>query len=89
MEVRQCAECGSCYCIEKHHVFGGANRKISEKYKMVEDFCPSCHRGNNKEKKGIHFNKEMALRYKQKHQRLFEEKYGHEMFMQLIGRNYL
>ena len=47
------------------------------------------NRGNNKEKKGIHFNKEMTLRYKQKHQRLFEEKYGHEMFMQLIGRNYL
>ena len=56
---------------------------------MVEDLCPTCHRGNSKEKKGIHFNKEMALRYKQKHQRLFEEKYGHEMFMQLIGRNYL
>ena len=85
MEVRQCAECGSCYCIERHHVFPGPNRKISEKYGMVEDLCPDCHRGDN----GIHFNKEMMLRYKQKHQRLFEEKYGHEMFMQLIGRNYL
>jgi len=85
VEVRQCAECGSCYCIEKHHVFGGANRKISEKYGMVEDFCPSCHRGN----RGIHFNKEMAIRYKQKHQMLFEDRYGHEMWMKLIGKNYL
>ena len=85
MEVRQCAECGSCYCIERHHVFPGPNRKISEKYGMVEDLCPDCHRGDN----GIHFNKEMMLRYKQKHQRLFEEKYNHEMWMKLIGKNYL
>jgi len=85
VEVRQCAECGSCYCIERHHVFPGPNRKISEKYGMVEDLCPDCHRGDN----GIHFNKEMMLRYKQKHQRLFEEKYNHEMWMKLIGKNYL
>ena len=85
MEVRQCAECGSMYCIERHHVFPGPNRKISEKYGMVEDLCPTCHRGN----RGIHFNKEMAIRYKQKHQMLFEEKYNHEMWMKLIGKNYL
>ena len=52
---------------------------------MVEDLCPTCHRGN----RGIHFNKEMAIRYKQKHQMLFEEKYNHEMWMKLIGKNYL
>jgi len=86
---RQCAECGSQYCIEKHHVFGAANRKISEKYGFVEDFCPSCHRENSKDKKGIHFNKAMMLRYKQKHQRIFEEQFGHEAWMELIRRNYL
>jgi hypothetical protein len=82
---RHCAECGSEYYIEKHHVFGAANRKISEKYGMVEDLCPTCHRGD----RGIHFNKEMAIRYKMKHQTLFEDRYGHEMWMKLIGRNYL
>lgn len=83
--LRECAECMAQYCIEKHHVFGGPNRKISEEYGMVEDLCPNCHRGNN----GIHFNKAMMLRYKQKHQRIFEEQYGREAWMKLIGRNYL
>jgi lysyl-tRNA synthetase class I len=83
--ARYCAECGATWNIEKHHVFNGPNRKISEKYGMVEDLCPECHRGAA----GIHFNKEMAIRYKQKHQILFEDRYGHEMFMRLIGRNYL
>ena len=83
--LRQCDNCHSSHCIEKHHIFGGANRKISEKYGMVEDLCAECHRGNN----GIHFNKEMMLRYKQKHQRIFEEKYGHEAWMELIKKNYL
>jgi hypothetical protein len=85
VEVRQCAECGSCYCIEKHHVFPGPNRKISEKYGMVEDLCPTCHRGDN----GIHFNKAMMLRYKQKHQRAYEETHSREDWIKLIGRNYL
>jgi hypothetical protein len=52
---------------------------------MVEDLCPNCHRGPA----GIHFNKEMAIRYKMKHQILFEDRYGHEAWMKLIGRNYL
>ena len=86
--MKTCAECEiqMTYGIEKHHAFGAANRKISEKYKMVEDFCPSCHRGNN----GIHFNKEMMLRYKQKHQRIFEETIGtRDDFIRIFGRNYL
>jgi hypothetical protein len=83
--LRECAECGSTYCIEKHHVFPGPNRKISEKYGMVEDLCAECHRGPA----GIHFNKEMAIRYKMKHQILFEDRYGHEAWMKMVGRNYL
>lgn len=85
--MRVCAECKIQMesGIEKHHIFLAANRKISEKYGMVEDFCPSCHRGDN----GIHFNKSMMLRYKQKHQSIFEEQYGREAWMKLIGRNYL
>jgi hypothetical protein len=83
--MKQCAECGSTINIHKHHVFGGPNRRISEKYGMTEYLCMLCHTGPA----GIHFNQEMNLRYKQKHQILFEDRYGHEMWMKLIGKNYL
>lgn len=84
--MKKCAECGATRNIQEHHVFyGTANRKISDKYGLVEDFCMECHTGNN----GIHHNSEMNLRYKQKHQREFEENYGHADWMKLIGKNYL
>jgi hypothetical protein len=31
----------------------------------------------------------MAIRYKMKHQILFEDRYGHEAWMKMVGRNYL
>lgn len=42
-------ECFLChqYCdTEKHHIFGGALRKKSEKYKLTVQLCPYCHRDN-------------------------------------------
>lgn len=51
-------ECFLChqYCdTEKHHIFGGALRKKSEKYKLTVQLCPYCHRDN---KEGVHNNRE-------------------------------
>lgn len=84
--MRQCRVCGSSMWIEKHHVFGGSNRKASESYGMVADLCHWCH---NEPPNGVHFNRENDLRLKREYQALFEEKHGHKRFMDVFGRNYL
>jgi len=66
-------------------VFGGPNRKLSEKYKLYVYLCQRHHTGN----KGIHFNPQMALRYKQEYQEKFEQQYSRELFVELFGKNYL
>lgn len=38
---------------------------------------------------GVHFNKELDRKLKVLTQEKFEEKYGHEKFMQVFGKNYL
>lgn len=85
-ETKRCLICGSYNWIEKHHVFGGPNRKNSEKYGMVIDLCHYCH---NEPPYGVHFNHKNDLQLKQKYQRLFAERYPNENFMGIFGRNYL
>jgi hypothetical protein len=94
MEGR-CIHCGR-YCVtHKHHIFGAANRKWSEKYGLFIHLCPEHH---NMSREGIHFNKDMMDRYHEIGQREFERWYRekgfdaeharHE-FMRIFGRNYL
>jgi len=86
--MRECYLCGSTNWIECHHVFGGANRKISERYGYVVDLCHFCH---NEPPNGIHFNRENELKLK----REFEQKFLDENnatikdFIAIFGRNYL
>lgn len=70
---------------ELHHIFGGANRKVSDKYGLVVKLCHTCH---NEPPYGVHHNRENELRLKRFGQKAFEDIYGHEMFMKLFGRNY-
>lgn len=42
--LTECEVCGKTTNCEKHHVFGGTSRKISEKYNATSWLCPSCHR---------------------------------------------
>lgn len=84
---KSCVVCGSTYNIHKHHVFHGtANRKLSEKYGLVIDLCIHHHLDH---KDGIHFNRELDLRYKKEAQEKFESEYGRDEFMKVFGRNYL
>jgi len=83
-------ECFICHrkgVLHKHEVFfGTANRKKSIKWGMVVALCPECHNMSNK---GVHFNRFADLELKRTAQKVFEEKYGHEKFMEVFGRNYL
>ena len=54
-ERQPCFICGRYAYTERHHIFGGANRKFSEQDGLVVDLCHKCH---NEPPDGVHFNKE-------------------------------
>ena len=86
-DMKRCFLCGSTNNIEIHHVFfGTANRKLSDKYKLVVPLCAFHHRGNN----SVHMNRELDLMLKEVAQTHFEKKIGsREDFIKIFGRNYL
>ena len=83
---KECFFCGAQAGLECHHIFGGvANRPISEKYGLTVWLCHKHHVGTN----GAQYNKALNLELKQKAQQAFEKLHSHEMWMQLIRKNYL
>ena len=83
-----CAICGSKNKIATHEIFyGTANRKKSIEDGMVVNLCGKHH---NLSSEGVHFNKELDLKLKQKAQTVYEEKLGtREDFIKRYGRSYL
>ena len=83
---KECWFCGAMTGLEEHHIFAGvANRKISEKYGLKVWLCHRHHTGDG----GAQYNRDLGDQLKQIAQKRFEELYGHELWMQLIGKNYL
>ena len=72
----------------KHHVFGGANRKLSEKDGLYFYLRPEMH---NMSDKGIHYNKEFDNQVKIIGQKAFMKYYhkSSEEFRKIFGKNYL
>ncbi|MFQ7472760.1 MAG: hypothetical protein ACLULK_01705 [Anaerovoracaceae bacterium] len=85
-EEKKCFVTGREYGLHKHHIYGGGNRKISEKYGFFVYLIPELHNMSNK---GVHFNKEFDMYLKKLCQVEFEKTHKREEFMNLIGRNYL
>lgn len=86
-DMDTCIFTGSPY-VERHHIFGGANRTLSEKYGFVVplryDLHPNGARANPK------YAKQIDTYLKEKAQRYFEDNYGsREDFMRIFGRSYL
>lgn len=69
----KCVLCKRCGYTERHHIFGGSNRKHSERYDLVVDLCPMCHREG---KQAAHRSKETM--------RLLHE-YGQRLWMEQTG----
>lgn len=82
-----CYLCG-CYLRyrESHHIFGGPNRKLSEKYGLKVYLCHRCHQDH---REGVHHNPEKMKYLHEKGQQAFEEAYSHERFMEVFGKNYI
>lgn len=85
-DKKECFITHRTYGLHKHHIYGGANRRISEENGFYIWLVPELHNMSNK---GIHFNKDFDLRIKQLCQREYEKTHSRDEFMQLIGRNYL
>jgi len=87
-ENKECYKCGSTNWLEEHHIFGGANRKISERNGLKIYLC---HTHHNEPPTGIHFNKEFMEQMHKTGQRIWQEKYSKtkEDFIREFGKNYL
>jgi len=81
-----CYFCHEWHPLERHHVYGASNRKKSEKYGYVVHLCHKCH---NEPPDGVHHNAEKMLALHQAFQRIHEQTYSREHFMQEFGKNYL
>lgn len=81
-----CWFCGSQEYLENHHIFGGPNRKKSEKYGLKVWLCHFCHRDN---RAGVHADPEKQAELHRQGQQEFEKKYTRERFVQEFGKNYL
>ena len=69
-----------------HHIYFGANRKLSDKYGCTVWLTAEWHNASNH---GVHFNHELDLELKEECQRRFEEVYPDLDFRTIFGRNYL
>jgi ribosome-binding protein aMBF1 (putative translation factor) len=82
-----CELCGREGKTERHHVFfGRANRKLSEKYKMVACLCPDCHQYGAQ---AVHRCRSTDLFLRVEYQQRFEEEHTREEFRKIFGKSYL
>ena len=92
MNERKCFMCGangSADPLDRHHIFGGAYRKKSEKYGLVVDLCHSrCHifmPGS------VHQNAKVMYRLKRYGQlkAMHEQNWTEDEFRREFGKSYL
>lgn len=73
--------------VERHHVYGGSNRKNSEKYGFIAPLRPDLHPNGVFAGQGA---KAVDMELKQRCQRYFEGHNGtREEFISIFGKSYL
>ena len=84
---------GCCYLCgkplryrEEHHIFGGPNRKWSEKYGLKVYLCYGCHQGS---RTAVHNDAGTMQKLHEDGQRAFEKIYSREKFREIFGKSYL
>ena len=80
-----CYMCGRYAPLEEHHIYGGCNRKASERYGLKVRICRDCH---NK----VHFsNGKLMAKLRAQGQRIAMAHYGWSIddFRKHFGQNYL
>jgi len=84
-------ECFICHAngpmIECHHIYGAANRRLSEDYGLKVYLCYRCHRS----KYGVHQNRDLMDKLHRIGQIAYMEHYDQteDEFRQIFGKSYL
>lgn len=80
---RECYFCGSPY-VEDHHIFGGPNRKLSERYGLKVWLCREHHAE-------VHTGGDKMRLLREEGESAFLRAHGADTgdFIALFGRNYL
>lgn len=74
--------------VERHHIWGGSNRKNSERYGFVIPLRPDLH--PNGARADRRYAKDIDTRLKRMAQEYFEEHYGtREEFRSIFGKSWL
>ena len=86
--IKTCYICGSPNMIHKHHIFGGANRKKSERDGC---WCYLCAYHHNMSNEGVHFDRDKDLRLKKKCEARWMLYYNKSKddFIREYGKNYI
>lgn len=86
--MNRCYFCGVTRYLEKHHVFGGALRKKSERLGLTVRLCHNCH---NEPPGGVHHNATQMLILHRAGQQVAQARYGWSTddFIREFGKNYL
>lgn len=82
----QCFVCGRICQTHKHHIFGGANRRLSEEDGLYIYLCPQHHNMGNW---CVHNDIRMNRWIQQEGQMAYESTHSREDFMRRYGRNYI
>lgn len=83
-DEKECFACHTTLNLHKHHIYGAANRKRSDKLGLWVWLCARHH---NMSDEGVHFNKQFDLELKKLAQEIYSQE--HNDFMEQIGRSYL
>ena len=84
---QECYITGDTQGLHKHHIyFGNPNRRISEENGFWVWLRYDWHNGAGY---GVHFDRNLDLRFKRECQERYEESHSREEFRRLIGKSYL
>lgn len=76
------------YDVERHHIYGGSNKRLSEQYGFVVPLRYDLH--PNGARADMRYAKQIDDHLKRMAQEYFENHYGsRETFRRLFGRSYL
>ena len=82
-DLKKCYITGTRGMVHVHHIFGASNKANSEKYHFLIPLRADWH---DMADYGVHFNKELDLKFKRKCQEYWLENYGSkEEFIKIFG----
>ena len=86
-DEKKCFQTGRTDNLHEHHIYFGANRKVSEKNGFKVWITGEWH--NQDSRIDVHHNIEFDRHLKRLCQAKYEETHSREEFMQLVGKSYL